>query len=206
LTFRSAVSLYADVVEKAPTNPRGYVGLGLAEAQHGPAAFPEAAANFRKAISLDSNSFDAWQSLGILSVVDEQWTDAVGAFREALRLNPENLDADAGMARAEVHLGELDSAARYVDRIGSADPEVLWMLGERLIAGHRDHDAVPFLERSTRAMPHGRGPALLGVALAHIGDTVDAESYLTRALAIESTSALARAELDSMQHRWHGPD
>jgi tetratricopeptide (TPR) repeat protein len=234
LTFRSAETLYTDVVEKAPTNPRGYVGLGLAEAQRGTSSFPSAAANFRKAISLDPNSFDAWQSLGIMSVVDEQWPDAVAAFRQALRLNPGNLDAAAGMARANVKLGELDSAERYVDRIGTADPEVLWMLGEGLIARRRDAEAVPFLERSARAMPGGRGSALLGVALAHIGDaadamkaekvatdndhsaetyalaaeamrvlhrTADAASYLSRALQIDSMSAAARAELDSMQRR-----
>jgi tetratricopeptide (TPR) repeat protein len=235
LTFRSGVALYADAVKKAPTNPRAYVGLGLAQAQRGPAGFPDAAASFRKAISLDSNSFDAWQSLGILSIVGERWHDAVDAFRQALRLNAGNLDAAAGMARADVNLGELDSAARYVDRIGTADPELLWMLGERLIARHRDRQAVPFLDRSARAMPNGRGPALLGIALAHIGDaadairaeqvattnnersaetyalaaeamrvlhrTADAESYLSRALEIDSSSAAARAELDSMQRR-----
>jgi len=235
LTYRSQESLYADVVAKAPSNPRGYVGLGLAEAQRGPTGFDEAAVLFRKAISLDPRSFDAWQSLGILSVVDEHWSDAADAFRHALRLEPGNLDAAAGMARADVHLGELDSAAIYVDRIGSADPEVLWMLGERLIAGRRSRDALPFLERSAEAMPSGRGPALLGVAFANVGDTVDAiraeevatmnndrsadvyalaaeamrvlhrtaeaESYLTRALEIDSTSALARAEVDSMKRR-----
>jgi tetratricopeptide (TPR) repeat protein len=168
-----------------------------------------------------------------VSVVGERWGDAVDAFRHVFRINPGNLDAAAGMARADVHLGELDSAAQYVGRIGSADPEVLWMLGEQLIARHRDRDALPFLERSAQAMPHGRGSALLGVALAHIGDaddaikaeqvattnnehsadvyalaaeamrvrprTADAESYLSRALVIDSTSAFARAELDSMR-------
>jgi tetratricopeptide (TPR) repeat protein len=174
LTFRTQETLYADVVAKAPTNPRGYVGLGLAKAQHGPSGYPEAASLFRKAVSVDSNSFDGWQSLGIISIVGERWSDATDAFRHALRINPSNLDSDAGMARADVRLGELDSAAIYVDRIGSADPEVLWMLGQELIARRRDRDAVPFLERSANAMPGGRGPALLGVALAHIGNATDA--------------------------------
>jgi tetratricopeptide (TPR) repeat protein len=174
LTFRSQETLYADVVAKAPNNPRGYVGLGLAHAQRGRAQLPEAAVLFREAIAVDSNSFPAWQSLGVVSVLDGNWREAVQAFREVFRLEPGNLDAAAGMARAEVHLGEPDSAARYVARIGNADPEALWMLGEELIALHRSREALPYLERSATAMPTGRGAALLSVGDAELGDTTGA--------------------------------
>ena len=189
LIFQSEESLYRDVVAKAPANPRGYVGVGLAIAERGPTKLPEAATWFRQAIAVDSNSFLAWQSLGIVSVFGGRWSDAVHAFREVFRLDPGNLDAAAGMARAEVHLGEPDSAARYIARIGNADPEALSMLGEELLSMHRTRDALPYLERSISAMPSGRGAALLAVGDAEVGDTTGAVQAAKLALESGGTSS-----------------
>jgi Flp pilus assembly protein TadD len=182
-TFRSQEALFRDVVAKAPTNPRGYVGLGLAIVQRGPGQLPEATMLFRQALSVDSNSFPAWQSLGIASVLQSQWGQASEAFRHALRLEPGNLDADAGMARAQIHLGQPDSAALYIERIGSADPEALWMLGAELLKQHRSGDAVRYLELSATAMPSGPGAAMLSVAYAESGNgaaAVQAAAFATR--------------------------
>ena len=186
LTFEDPEALYSDVIAKAPTNPRGYVGLGLAVSQHGPERLPEAAALFSRAVAVDSNSFPAWQSLGIASLLQMRWVEAAQAFRHVLRLEPGNLDAAAGMARATIQLGMPDSAAVYVERIGTADPEALWMLGEQLIALGRSGDAIRYLERSAAALPSGLAPALLSVAYAEVGrDSAAAE---TAEFAIQNSS------------------
>ncbi|HEX3865945.1 MAG TPA: tetratricopeptide repeat protein, partial [Gemmatimonadaceae bacterium] len=125
---------------------------------------------FEHATSIDSSSFQAWQSLGIVSVLARDWPRAADAFHHSLRANPGNLDAYAGLARAEINIGQLDSAAVHVARIGSADPEALWMLGERLLSQHRSRDAQQYLERSAAAAPWGRGAALLSVAYAENGE------------------------------------
>ncbi len=174
LVFRVPARLYADVIAKSPRNPRGYVGLGLALSQEGRERLPEVRQLFERAVAVDSNSVQAWQSLGIAVLLDGDWTRATAAFRNVLRLDPGNLDADAGLARAFLGLQLPDSAATYVAHIGAADPEALWMLGGMYLERGRPRDAIAVLEKSASAFPAGPAAAMLSLAYARAGDSTSA--------------------------------
>jgi tetratricopeptide (TPR) repeat protein len=174
MTYRSMDSLYRDVIAKAPSNPRGYAGVGLAMFASGEERFADATAMFRKATEVDSTYFVAWQTLGVLALAQEQWGDATNAFGRALRLQPENLDAADGMARARVALRQADSAARYVDRLGTRDPGVLWSLGALFVDNGGGSRAVPYLERAASGGAPPLGLALLSLAYAQSGRATEA--------------------------------
>lgn len=58
-------------------------------------------------------------------------TEAMGALREAVRLNPDDTDGRAALARAAVAEGDLDAAKGYLDRtIAGSDPALLMALME----------------------------------------------------------------------------
>ena len=57
--------------------------------------------------------------------------EAMGALREAVRLNPDDTDGRAVLARAAVAEGDLDAAKRYLDRdLAGTDPALLMALME----------------------------------------------------------------------------
>ncbi len=57
--------------------------------------------------------------------------EAMGALRESVRLNPDDTDARATLARAAVAEGDLDAAKGYLDRaIAGTDPALLMALME----------------------------------------------------------------------------
>jgi tetratricopeptide (TPR) repeat protein len=66
--------------------------------------------------------------------------EAAAALREAVRLNPEDVDGRAQLARDAVASGDLESAGRYLDRaIAGEDPSLRLALMEiELRAGHLD--------------------------------------------------------------------
>ncbi len=98
--YRDTETLYRDVMAKAPDNPRGYLGVGLTLLARGPEYADESRSLFERAVALDSNHVGAWQSLGLLATLQEDWPAAQRAYEHALRLQPGNPDAAAGLERA----------------------------------------------------------------------------------------------------------
>jgi Flp pilus assembly protein TadD len=78
----------------------------------------------------------------------------------------------------------------------------LSMMGEALLGVGRPAEAVGYLEEAlTRG---GSGPGLhdlLGLALADVGRFAEAESHFRRAVALDPSSALARAHLAAVEAR-----
>ena len=133
---RSAGPWLPSASPKAPTNPRAYVSLGLAEMQQGTSRYDDAVAMFRQAIAMDSTSIVAWRSLGLLESLRGNWRAAAEGYSRVLRVKPDNLDANDGMARALLREGRPDAAMPHVDKVGPADIELLWTLGDQLVERH----------------------------------------------------------------------
>jgi len=186
LTYRSPETLYRDVIAKAPDNPRGYVGVGLAYLERGPASFVDASAMFRKAIEADSNSSMAWRSLALMAGFNNEWPSAIASYRRVLSIDSTDVGATDGIARALLMRGETDAAIPYVERMGNADLELLWSLGGRLVALKRGKDAVRYLEVAANSeVPSAENLALLSNAYAQSGRGDDA----AKAAAVATASA-----------------
>ena len=186
LTYRSPETLYRDVIAKAPDNPRGYVGVGLAYLERGPASFVDASAMFRRAIEADSNSSMAWRSLALMAAFNREWPSAVASYRRVLSIDSTDVGATDGIARAFLAQGEIDAAIPYVERMGSADRELLWALGGRLVALGRGNAAVRYLEVAANSeVASTENLAMLSNAYAQSGRVDDAE----KAAAVATASA-----------------
>ena len=183
-TYQSNEALYRDLVEKAPNNPRAYIGFGLTLAQQGPERLAEAERALRQAIAVDSNSFVAWRSLGVIQLMRSDWANAVSSLERALARRPGTLDVTVGLARAHVELGNADAAIPFVQRIGTADLDLLWSLGALLVEQEQSNRALPFLELAAQqGDPPARGLALLALAYAKTGRTDEATTAAKLAVA-----------------------
>jgi tetratricopeptide (TPR) repeat protein len=98
---------------------------------------------FRAAITANPRYLAAHVALGNLLSQRERWTEARDAYAEALGLRESSIDAQLGMARAKIALGDgvgaTDNAGRAVDLargLGSTEllGETLLVMGQALMA------------------------------------------------------------------------
>jgi len=152
----------------------------------GPDSFDEATRYFRQATSVDSTSTVAWRSLALIDVLRERYDKAVESYARVLHVDSADVNANDGMAHALLELHRADAAIPYVERLGTADLNLLWMLGERLVAEHRGSVAVRYLEpAAAREAPSATNLAILSEAFAQSGRMDDAAS----AAAVAAASA-----------------
>jgi tetratricopeptide (TPR) repeat protein len=171
LLYADPERLFRDNVRKTPQNPRAHVSLALTLAAEGSQRFPDAETSVRDAIALDSSSFVAWRTLGVLQLIQARWREAIPSLQRALRLSPDNLDVTVGLARAHIQLGQAAAALPYVDRIGTVDLNLLWSLGALLVEEGNGAIALPYLERAADiGEPSAQALALLSLAYAQSGN------------------------------------
>jgi protein O-mannosyl-transferase len=186
LTYRSQETLYRDVIAKAPDNPRGYIGVGVWYLQRGPQSFGDASAMFRQAIAVDSSSTMAWRSLALIDAIKHQWPAAIDSYRRVLRIDSTDVGATDGVARALIADGRAAEAIPYVERMGSADLELLWALGNTLVDAGRGKEALRYLEVAANSeVPSAENLARLSNAYAQSGRVDEAE----KAAAVATASA-----------------
>jgi len=186
LTYRSPETLYRDVIAKAPGNPRGYVGVGLAYLERGPASFADASGMFRRALAVDSNSSTAWRSLALIDAMNHDWSRAAESYGRVLKIDSTDAGATDGIARALLAQGKAEAAVPYVERLGTADVELLWSLGSQLAGAGLATEALRYLEVAANSeVPSAENLALLSDAYARNGRIDDAE----KAAAVATASA-----------------
>ncbi|HEX7939506.1 MAG TPA: tetratricopeptide repeat protein, partial [Gemmatimonadaceae bacterium] len=198
LIFADQETLYRDVIDKAPGNARGYLGVGLAQFARDPRNPGDAELMFRKAIAADTMSFVSWQSLGVLQLTQARWQDAVYTFTRSLRIEPGNLDAIGGMARAYVELQDANNAMRYVDQLGGRNIPALWAIGNLLVRQGRGPEALRYLEVAAASeKPSSLGVALMSLAYAQSGSVPQAE----RAAQVATSAAGDTADVYNLAAR-----
>ena len=79
----------------------GHVALGELE---------EAVSLYRRAVTVDSQSFDAWHSLGMALMKTDQIKEAIGAGLMATTLKPNDLLAWTGLSQMYVKAGQIAEA------------------------------------------------------------------------------------------------
>ncbi len=97
--------------------------------------FPEAVADFRRAVDLRPNYPEAWNELGFALRQTGQNAEAIKAYDQALRLRPNFPEALEYLGEAYVKLGRLDDARLILRRLSSLDPARARELEEAIRTG-----------------------------------------------------------------------
>lgn len=192
LTYASQESLYRDVIAKTPSNPRGYVGIGLAYLTRGPDSFDAAERFFQQATAVDSTSTLAWRSLALVQGLRGRFDRAVDSYSRVLAVDSTDVNATDGIAHSLLELRKPDAAIPYVERLGTSDVELLWSLGEQLLGEGHASTAVRYLEAAGHSeVPSAANLAMLAEAYAQSGRNKDAAEAAAVATASAGDTAVA---------------
>lgn len=118
--WRSAETLWADVVQKSPNNGRGLMNYGLTKMRHGD--YAEAKALFDRALVLTPNYASLEINLGIIT---DKLNDPVTAerhFKRALQLQPHDVAGHQFYARWLVEQGRAREAIPLLQRAVTLSP------------------------------------------------------------------------------------
>jgi tetratricopeptide (TPR) repeat protein len=114
-----------NLVEQRPGIARAHYLLGLACRDLGLA---EEADAYRAALAIDPKLGMAWYRLGNHLSLKREWTEAVAAYREAIRVDPENEAALLGGALAMNRIGDPAEARAYLDQLRDMNSELAPLL------------------------------------------------------------------------------
>jgi len=108
LVWHDAMTLWQDVVHKAPQKPRGHNNLGLAYQDKG--MLEAAIQEFQIALRLRPNYVMARNNLGSAYVVQGRLEEATQEFQIALRLRPNFAEGHYNLGSASMTQGRLEEA------------------------------------------------------------------------------------------------
>lgn len=129
--FSDAQAKFQQVLKQSPNNADAMAGLGFVRLNEG--RFDDASRLLANAHKLDPSRRDVdqgYQSARFWGVMSQAATalnqnklkEAVGAYQQALQLNPDNKDALTGLANASVRAGDYPAAAKTYYRLAAANP------------------------------------------------------------------------------------
>lgn len=108
LTWATPVSLWLDIVNKAPKKARGHNNLGVALSEAG--RYEEALPCFVKAIMIDKQYSDPYSNAAVVYSVKGDDDRAIQCLKEAVRLNPEYAEAQNNLGSLLIKKGDLVAA------------------------------------------------------------------------------------------------
>jgi tetratricopeptide (TPR) repeat protein len=162
------IALFCYAAETARAQPAGaasgYLDRGVEFARDG--KFPEAAAEFLRAIALDPKLAEAHYLLGLVRQSWGKWADAGESYRQALRLNPRYAEAQLGLAAVLTRQADDDAsreaaagACRKAIELNPKEAEPHFHLGVLEQQGGRYEAAATSFEKVIQlnpAFPGGR--------------------------------------------------
>ena len=149
----------------------------------------EAMTKVQRVLAEDSGILEAHFILGNLFVKQEEWDGAIGAYREALSLDPEYKSAILGLADAYRLADRLDEAAAGYRRLLELDPndnQAFYHLAE-IHAAREEYEAALEVLAGLEATGEERAPAhnLKGECLLSLGRLDEAEAEFRLALEMD---------------------
>ncbi len=113
-----------------------------------------AAVFYRRAVTEDPNSAEAWAYLG--EALDQAGESGTDAFQQALTLDPTSIPARAGAALHWRRQGNLDLALTYLKALAQEQPKQgVWQMevGNTLAADGKLNDAMDYYQRALELEP-----------------------------------------------------
>lgn len=113
--WKDDVSLWMDAVQKAPAAPRAHYNLGITYEKldlNG-----RALAEYRKAIALKADYYQAMNRIGGLFSKKGRTDLALRVFRKAVSIEPTDIQSRMNLARAYLESGQMGPAARECENV-----------------------------------------------------------------------------------------
>jgi protein O-mannosyl-transferase len=189
--YRTASSIWADVVAKRPGSARGHANLALAMLEEGKAA--ESIPHFLDALRLDPNQATIHCNLGDALVTSGATNKGIAEFEEALRLDPNYVPARVALGNAMTKRSDVKAALELYQAAVASDPDdegAHFNLAELLARmGRRDEAAAHYLE-TLRINPNNSiAHYNLANLLAESGHETEAVSHYTAAARLNPRDA-----------------
>ena len=180
--FEEAAARYRVLSERFPDHPFASLNLGLCSARL--RQWAGAVDSLQRAVLLNPERAEAWQSLGVSLLHQRRTAEARSAFAQTLKLRPEYAPAWLGQAAALQLESKHAEALAIYERMLEAQPGREEILTNALAAAMdlRDHaKARALANRLLQLKPHSQ-PALLALASAATDDEdfVGAAQWWTR--------------------------
>lgn len=170
--------------------------------------FPDAQKWYSEVTRQRPNDPDAWYLLGRTQYNEDQFTDAISSFGQALKLHPGYVEAENNLGLAWQGLNKLDEAtAAYRKAIawqGSqpTDPQPYLNLGTLLTNQDQPEKAIPLLRQASELAP--RNPKIreeLAVALEAGNHLPEAQRQLEEAVALAPQASGPHFKLGRLYQR-----
>lgn len=126
--------------------------------------YPSAEKHFGRAVEIYPEYVSAWNDLGNVRALQQNWDEAILAFQRAVQIDPGYLAAAFGMARAQYNgkkFTEGDATLSAMIKKHPADAQAWAMLAQMQLAEGKPAQAIASVER-VHSMPH---PHLAGIHL-----------------------------------------
>lgn len=199
--YQSRLAMWADVVEKAPWNPRAHSSLGLYLYEEGDVE--TAIAHFEEALRLSPGLPDAHINLGMALANSGRPAEAIPHFNEALAERPSMRKANFNLGQANASLGNWQDAEAAYKRELLVSPgvlEIYRMLGLSLEKQNKFAEATRVYQAALEQWPNSV-EMHLKLALAVSDSRAGSERNLDRAVqlgdrAVQMTGRRQPAVLD----------
>ncbi len=123
LDYRTALSAWADVVDKRPTNPTARINLGALLREAG--RFDEAQQQLEAGLGLHPRSFEGHYNLGQVQRDLNDLPSAHRHMRAAVELRPSSYEAHVALAEVLHELGDEAGAFDHIDAARRLQPDAL---------------------------------------------------------------------------------
>jgi protein O-mannosyl-transferase len=195
--YLSEMSIWRDVISKAPGNARGYGSLARILASRGRS--DEAIEQYRKALEIMPDYTDALNNLGLALAARGQIDAAMAQYRKALEIDPDFADTHYNLGILLDGLGRTDEAIAEYQKTLEINPDFAEAhnnLGNALIArGQPDAAYAQFMTALKLNPDLAETHNNLGNILADRGEVDKAILHYEKALEIKPDYAIAHNSL-----------
>jgi len=173
------------------------------------ADFADADKWLTKMLEWAPNDWEGWYHLGRTKYNEDRFAEAISAFQQCLKLNPQNVQAEDNLGLSLAGLGRNDdAAAAYHQAIAwqarslMKNPGPYIDLGSLLIDQNRANDSIPFLLQAVEIAPaEWRAHELLATAYTRVQEFPRAQTELERAIELSPQAANLHCMLAPIYHR-----
>ncbi len=155
--YEEAEQLYLDALEQNPNNARLYFNLGNAQAKQGKVEEAiESFMEFRNRAETTEDKSLADYNIGTMMAEGKKWKPAAAHFKNALTLNPTDLEAKHNYERAMIELQKEDQDKKQQKKNNEKPPKpsayalAMKKQAEKLVAEHKYEEAYNLMQRALK--------------------------------------------------------
>ena len=189
--YYSSATMWADVRDKRPNNPRAHLGVGVQ--MHKEKRFDEAVECFRRARDIHYAYSDVHYNLAVALAARGDRVEAYQSYREAIRINSRRLEYSVSFVKTLVEDNRIDQAIRVLDDAVRDRPGATRLYDEaaELLFSRGNMDgAIAVLRRIIQISPQRAQPHInLGHALSNLDDLTGAAAAYEAAVRLDPDNA-----------------